>query len=105
LQIPAVDVGRSADFYEAVFGWRIERPHPSCEAPGLIGQWVTDRTPTADGGLLAWINVERIDKALELVLARGGEILSPPQPDGTRVLATIRDNAGNAIGIAQHGSS
>jgi len=103
LQIPAQDTQKSADFYEKIFRWKIERPYASFEGPGLIGQWVTDRAPAADVGLLAWINVDRIDDTLDLVRARGGEVLGPPQPDGPRWLATIRDPAGNAIGIVQHG--
>jgi predicted enzyme related to lactoylglutathione lyase len=103
LQIPALDVIKSAEFYEKIFGWHIERPHPSFEAPGLIGQWVSDRPPSSKGGLLAWISVDRIDDTLELVLANGGEIVEPPVPDGPRWLATIRDPGGNVLGIAQHG--
>lgn len=55
LQIPALDAMRSAVFYETVFGWRIERPYPSFEAPGLIGQWIEDRAPTQDLGPLLWL--------------------------------------------------
>jgi uncharacterized protein len=103
LQIPARDVMKSADFYEKIFGWRIERPYPSFEAPGLIGQWVDDKPPAAEGGLLAWINVESIDATLELVRASGGEVLESKSPDGPRWLATIRDPGGNVLGLAQHG--
>jgi predicted enzyme related to lactoylglutathione lyase len=103
LQIPALDMMKSASFYEAVFGWKVERPYPSFEAPGLIGQWVDDRAPARDAGLLAWINVDRIDETLELVRSSGGEVVELPSADGPRWLATIRDPAGNAIGIAQHG--
>jgi predicted enzyme related to lactoylglutathione lyase len=103
LQIPALDVARSAAFYEHVFGWRIERPYPSFEAPGLIGQWVADRSPAAEAGLLAWISVDRIDETIESVRASGGAVVAPPSPDGPRWLATIRDPAGNVLGIAQHG--
>jgi predicted enzyme related to lactoylglutathione lyase len=103
LQIPALDVMKSAEFYETVFGWRIERPYPSFEAPGLIGQWVSDRPPAGAGGLLAWISVDDINATLELARSSGGEVIEPPSPDGPRWLATIRDPAGNAVGIAQHG--
>ncbi len=103
LQIPALDVLTSAAFYEAIFGWRIESPYPSFEAPGLIGQWVTDRRPALDAGLLAWINVGSVDDALELVRAHGGEVVAAPAPDGPRLLATIRDPAGNTVGLVQHG--
>ena len=102
LQIPAVDLVQSADFYELVFGWHIERPHPSFESPGLIGQWVTDRPPADSAGPLLWINVQNIDETLELVSKSGGAVIEPPSQDGPRWLATIRDPAGNAIGIAQH---
>jgi predicted enzyme related to lactoylglutathione lyase len=99
LQIPALDTMKSAAFYEKVFGWKVERPYPSFEAPGLIGQWVNDRAPASDAGMLAWINVDRIDETLEAVRASGGEVVEPTTPDGPRWLATIRDPAGNALGI------
>lgn len=102
LQIPAVDAMKSAEFYERVFGWRIERPHASFDAPGLIGQWVTDRPVSPSAGALLWINVDDIDAAAERVRAAGGQILTPIAMDGPRRLATILDPAGNAIGIAQH---
>jgi PhnB protein len=102
LQLPALDVWRSAEFYAAVFGWQIERPHPSFTAPGLIGQWVADRSPAADAGPLVWISVDHIDGALEAVTANGGVVVTPPAPDdGVRWLSTIRDPAGNTIGIFQ----
>jgi uncharacterized protein len=103
LQIPALDMMTSAGFYEKIFGWQIERPYPSFKAPGLIGQWVSDRPPAAEAGLLAWINVDCIDGVLESVRASGGEVLAPPSPDGPRWLATIRDPGGNVLGIVQHG--
>jgi predicted enzyme related to lactoylglutathione lyase len=104
LQVPAMDIGQSAAFYEKIFGWRIEHPHPSFEAPGLIGQWVSDRPAAPDAGLLAWIQVDRIDDTLNLVRTNGGDVLEPPSPDGPeRWLATIRDPGGNVLGIVQHG--
>lgn len=102
LQIPALDPMNSAEFYEHVFGWRIERPYASFEAPGLIGQWVSDRAPGREGGLLVWISVDSIDTTLATVRAHGGELLEPPSIDGPRWIATIRDPAGNTIGIVQH---
>jgi predicted enzyme related to lactoylglutathione lyase len=104
LQIPARDVWQSAEFYETVFGWHIERPYPSFVAPGLIGQWVEDRSPTSDAGPLVWINVDHIDPTLELVADSGGGVLESPSLDaGVRWLATIRDPAGNTIGVVQLG--
>jgi uncharacterized protein len=106
LQVPATDVARSAVFYQRIFGWQVDPPQPGFEAPGLIGQWVTDRPPAPDAGMLAWIQVDRLDTTLALVPANGGEIVQPTFPDGTeRLLAIIRDPAGNAIGLAQNVSA
>lgn len=102
LQIPAVDAMKFAEFYEGVFGWRIERPHASFDAPGLIGRWVTDRPVSPSAGPLLWINVDDIDAAAERVRAADGQVLTPIARDGSRRLATILYPAGNAIGIAQH---
>jgi len=103
LQIPALDVAASATFYGQVFGWQIDPPETGFEAPGLIGQWGTDRPPAADSGLLTWIFVDDIHATLDLVAATGGEVLETPSPDGPRrLLATIRDPAGNAVGVVGH---
>lgn len=104
LQIPAADPMRSAEFYETVFGWQVERPYPSFEAPGLIGQWVDDRPAAPEAGPLVWINVDHIDDTLTMVAEGGGEVLEQPSlDDGVRWLATIRDPARNTIGIFQLG--
>jgi predicted enzyme related to lactoylglutathione lyase len=103
LQLPATDTTQSAEFYEAVFGWQIERPYPSFEAPGLIGQWIDDRPPAPDAGPVIWLHVADVDETLDRVTRHGGQVLEPPSPDGpTRVLATIADPAGNPIGLAGH---
>jgi uncharacterized protein len=103
LQIPALDVVTSATFYAKVFGWQVDPPQSGFEAPGMIGQWVTDRPAAPASGTLLWINVGAIDASLESVLANGGEVLEPPSADGPRWLATIRDPGGNVVGLAQHG--
>ena len=41
LQLPAVDIAPSADFYEAVFGWSVDRDGGRFEAPGIIGEWTS----------------------------------------------------------------
>ena len=46
LQLPTTDVAASIAFYEAVLGWQGESAHASFEAPGLIGQWTTELTPS-----------------------------------------------------------
>ena len=104
LQIPALDIRASAEFYTAVFGWRTDPANSGFEAPGLIGQWVDDRAAAAVAGPLAWINVKNIDVTLTLAAAGGGKALEPPSLDGgVRWLATIADPGGNTIGLVQLG--
>jgi predicted enzyme related to lactoylglutathione lyase len=100
LQIPAVEVTASAEFYARIFGWTVEPPDSGFTAPGLIGQWITDRPPAGPAGMVVWIRVDDIVASLELVAESGGEVLEPPSDDGpSRRLATIADPAGNVVGI------
>jgi predicted enzyme related to lactoylglutathione lyase len=104
LQIPARDLRQAFEFYAKVLGWEIQEQYASFESPGLIGQWVTDRPPAAENGMLAWFHVDRLDDTLALARAHGGDVVMPPTPDGPRMLATLRDPAGNLLGVAEHGS-
>jgi uncharacterized protein len=49
--------------------------------------------------------VERVDETLEKVVAQGGEVLTPPYPEGDLRVATFRDPAGNVIGVWQQDSA
>lgn len=103
LQLPALDVARSAAFYEKVFGWKAELTHGSFEAPGMIGQWTTDRTPVDSGGPLVWIRADNLYPTLQVVVDAGGRVCGRPQSDGgERWLAEIDDPAGNRIGVVVH---
>ncbi len=102
LQIPALDITASARFYESVFGWEVDPPEAGFEAPGLIGQWITDRAPAPDAGPVGWIHVPDVRSALGDVLSAGGTVLGEPLPDGLRLLASFTDPAGNLLGIVQH---
>ena len=100
LQLPALDIAQSAAFYDAVFGWKIDTTYASFEAPGMIGQWVTDRAPSSSAGPVVWICVDQILPALKLVSINGGASHQAPRIDnGERWLAEINDPAGNRIGI------
>src|SRR4051794_20322693 len=81
LQLPALDVDRSAAFYTAVFGWSAE--NGSFEAPGLIGQWTTARPPRADAGPLVWIRADDLFPTLHRVVEAGGRLCERPYRDGT----------------------
>lgn len=109
LEIPAVDSAQSADFYEAVFGWRIDRRATGqCSfddrSGDLIGRWVTGRAVSREPGLLPFVYVDHIDDIVERVMMQGGEVDRPPYPEGDLWVATFRDPAGNLMGIWQAGS-
>jgi predicted enzyme related to lactoylglutathione lyase len=100
LQLPALDVARSAGFYEAVFGWSVDLTYGSFAAPGMIGQWTTDLAPSSTSGPVVWICADQLAPTLDRVVANGGTVHGPPQLDnGERWLAEIDDPEGNRIGV------
>jgi predicted enzyme related to lactoylglutathione lyase len=102
LRIPAADPHGSAAFYEAVFGWRVDtaRRDPSFEdgTGHVIGHFKADLPAAGEAGVLPYVFVERLDETLEKVVAQGGEVVTPPYPEGNLRVATFRDPAGNVIG-------
>jgi predicted enzyme related to lactoylglutathione lyase len=100
LQLPALDIERSAAFYETVFGWSIDPSSGSFEAPGLIGQLTVEVAPVSTGGPVLWISADSLYRTLRKVEANGGKVCGRPQLDGgERWLVEINDPAGNRIGI------
>ncbi len=107
LRIPARDIAQSAEFYRAVFGWRLrgspDAPSFSDGTGHVIGHWRTDLPAASEAGVLPYIYVAHLDDALRMATGRGAELLTPPYPEGNLWIATIRDPAGNVIGIWQDG--
>ena len=105
IQIPALDVDRSAAFYEAVFGWNIRRRSDGevafDDTVGEVGgTWITGRPPSSEPGLLFYVIVEGVEETLKKISAAGGAVVTPltPQSEG-EAFATFRDPAGNVLGI------
>lgn len=102
VQLPALDVAASEAFYDGLFGWVKESGSGDFEAPGLIGQWVTDRRPATDAGPLLWVIVDSLSTALEKAASLGGRVVGEPMLDhGERWLATVDDCAGNRLGLVE----
>lgn len=106
IEIPAVDVQRSADFYANVFGWQIRRRgdgHLAFDdgAGEVSGTWVTGRPSSPTPGLLVYIMVDSVASTLDAVVAQGGEIAQPIGADAPEITARFRDPAGNVIGLYQ----
>jgi uncharacterized protein len=106
LEIPAVDVGASADFYSRVFGWRLRKRGDGStafdDATGYVsGAWVVGRPPSAHPGVLVYVMVDSVAAAVDSVIAHGGEIVQPLGVDAPELTARFRDPAGNVIGLYQ----
>ncbi len=106
LQIPAMDIARSAEFYRRVFGWGIRQRGDGATAfddtTGQVsGTWVLGRPPAAMPGLLVYVMVDSVAETLAAIIANGGEIAQPIGGDAPEITARFRDPAGNVIGLYQ----
>lgn len=108
IQIPAINVRESAEFYKRVFGWKVhggsEKHLSFTDTTGdMIGAWVTDPAVSREPGVLPYIYVHGIDVIVERIRASGGQVAKSVYPEGDLWVATFRDPAGNVIGIWQQG--
>jgi uncharacterized protein len=106
LELPALDVQRSADFYARVFGWGVRKRGDGATAfddtTGQVsGAWVTGRAAAGAPGLLFYIMVDSVEKTIEAVIAQGGEVVQPIGADAPEITARFRDPGGNVIGLYQ----
>jgi uncharacterized protein len=106
IEIPAIDVRRSAEFYEKVFGWRIRQRSDGSiafdDTTGEVsGTWVRGRPPATSPGLLLYIMVDSVAATIDAVVAHGGELVQPIGMDAPEITARFRDLAGNVIGLYQ----
>ena len=65
---------------------------------------MADLPVAGEAGVLPYVFVERVDETLEKVVAQGGEVVTPPYPEGDLWVALARDPAGNVGGVWQQGS-
>jgi uncharacterized protein len=110
VEIPAVDITQSAQFYEEVFGWKTRRRGDGQIAfddgvGEVSGTWVKGRPPSIEPGLLIYIMVDSVAETIEAVVANGAEIVQPIGVDAPEITARFRDPAGNIIGLYQEPDS
>ncbi len=79
LEIPAIDIAESAQFYQRVFGWHIRQRNDGSTAfddttGEVSGTWVLGRPPSTDPGLLVSIMVASAATTIEAIIAAGGKI-------------------------------
>jgi predicted enzyme related to lactoylglutathione lyase len=109
IELPAMDIRCSADFYQKVFGWRIRQRGDGSTAfddttGEVSGTWVRGRPPGATPGLLFYIMVDDARATIAAITAQGGEIVQPIGGDAPEVTARFRDPGGNVIGIYEQPS-
>jgi len=106
IEIPAVDVQRSAEFYAKVFGWRLRQRGDGHTAfddttGEVSGTWVAGRPPSAEPGLLFYIMVDSVAAAVDAVAAAVCAIVQPIGVDAPELTARFRDPGGNVVGLYQ----
>ena len=106
IEIPAVDISESMQFYQRVFGWDVrQRDDGSTAFDDTVGEvsgtWVSGRSPSTNPGLVVSIMVASAATTIEAIVAAGGEIVQPVNPEEREVYALFRDPAGNILGIYQ----
>ncbi len=106
IEMPAIDISQSAQFYQQVFGWHVRQRDDGSTSfddtvGGVSGTWVTGRSPAANPGMIVHIMVANAAAIIEAIVAAGGEITQPINPYEQEVYALFRDPAGNILGIYQ----
>jgi uncharacterized protein len=107
IEIPAIDINRSASFYKTVFGWQVRQRGDGSVAfddgvGEVSGTWVTGRKPATDIGLMVHIMVDDAAATIKSVVANGGKIVQPIGKDAPEITARFSDPTGNILGIYQH---
>src|SRR5262249_35056582 len=105
IEIPADEVGVSANFYAKIFGWKVrtrgDGEQAFDEATGAVsGTWVS-RQPNKDAPMPTYIMVDSILEVVREIVAAGGRVVTPYAPIGASGagFAIFLDPAGNAFGL------
>ncbi len=108
-EIHGRDGKKSQDFYASLFGWEIDADNPMnygmVSAPGGEGIGGGIAPAMGEPMVTIYVEVEDLDKALEMAESLGGKTVLPPSevPGGPK-LAQFADPDGNVIGLTQSGT-
>ena len=105
IEIPALDIERSADFYGKVFGWNIKKRGDGSTAfddtsGEVSGTWVIGRPASSEPGLLIYIVVDDMAATFDAVIRHGGEVVTI-ESEPLMLIGKFRDPGGNVIGLYQ----
>ena len=107
IEIPALDVSVSSQFYADVFGWQVRgRGDGSVGFDDGVGEvsgtWVLGHAPANSRSLMVHIMVDDMNATIASVVSHGGEIVQPVGKDAPEITAHFKDPAGNVLGLYQH---
>ncbi|HEU4948252.1 MAG TPA: VOC family protein [Kribbella sp.] len=108
-EIPIDDPDRAGAFYREVFGWNVEKWGPidywtmtTGAEPGPGAEGALTPRAEAPEGVIVYVGVDDIDRAMAEVTEAGGTLLTEKMPIPTiGWSARIRDTEGNLIGLFQ----
>lgn len=105
LEIPAIDIQRSADFYVKAFGWRITKRQDGSTAfedptGSLGGTWGAGRPPATEPGLLVFIVVDNVAATIDAIIQEEGDVVRSIG-EQTPEIGRFHDPAGNVFGLFQ----
>jgi len=106
VELPAVDIARSAAFYASVFGWKMRQRGDGStafdDATGAVsGAFVLGRPSVGVAGLLVYVMVDDAAATLAVILANGGRSAQEIGMDAPEITARFLDPAGNLMGLYQ----
>jgi len=106
IEMPSIDIEKSASFYKTVFGWNVRKRGDGATAfddtvNEVSGSWVLNRKPMKEVGLLFYIMVDNVEQTIEKIEASGCKIVQPIGMDAPEITARFSDPAGNIIGLYQ----
>lgn len=106
VEIPAIDIQRSADFYAKAFGWKIRKREDGSTAfddttGAVSGTWVVGRPASTEAGLLIYIRVDNVAATVDGIVAAGGKIVEWVG-ENTPEIGRFYDPAGNVLGLIQN---
>lgn len=112
IEIRTNDIGKSAAFYRAVFGWEVtDREKAEGEDVWIFDTGSEPRTqnlrrggiwlrPKGDAlGLVVYIVVDDIETTLARIESLGGKVVHPKNPVGSGFAAYFTDPDGNLVGL------
>jgi predicted enzyme related to lactoylglutathione lyase len=106
VEIPALEINTSANFYKEVFGWKIRQRSDGSTAfddtvNQVSGAFKLYRSPAAEVGLLIYIMVDDVENIIKVIIQNGGKIVTPVGLDLPEITARFSDPAGNVLGLYQ----